>query len=102
VTIEESVFIGHGVTFINDRYPRATTTNGDLQTESDWHLETTVVKKGASVGSGATILSNLTIGENAIIGAGSVVTKDVPDNAVVVGNPARVIRVVDNELRMAK
>src|SRR6266536_383754 len=92
VTIEDNVFIGHGVTFINDSYPRATTVEGQLQTESDWKVERTVVKKGASIGSGSTILSNVTIGENAIVGAGSVVTKDVPANAVVAGNPARVRR----------
>jgi acetyltransferase-like isoleucine patch superfamily enzyme len=92
VTIEDNVFIGHGVVFINDTYPRATTTDGKLQTEADWHVERTVVKKGASIGSGCTILANVTIGENALVGAGSVVTKDVPPRAVVVGNPARVVR----------
>jgi acetyltransferase-like isoleucine patch superfamily enzyme len=91
VTIEDNVFIGHGVTFINDSYPRATT-SGELQTEKDWRVETTVVKRGASVGSGSTILSNLVIGENAIVGAGSVVTHDVPANTIVAGNPARVLR----------
>jgi acetyltransferase-like isoleucine patch superfamily enzyme len=94
VTIEDNVFIGHGVTFINDTYPRATTANGGLQTESDWKVEQTLVKEGASVGSGATILSNVTIGECAIVGAGSVVTKHVPANAVVAGNPARVLRLL--------
>src|SRR6201997_4706637 len=89
VSIEDNVFIGHGVTFINDSYPRATTGEGQLQTESDWKVERTLIKKGASIGSGSTILSNLTIGENAIVGAGSVVTKDVPANAIVAGNPAR-------------
>ena len=92
VTIEDGVFVGHGVTFINDPYPRATSATGDLQTEADWKVEPTLVKKGASIGSGSTILSNVTIGENAIIGAGSVVTKDVPKNAVVAGNPARFLR----------
>ena len=88
VTIEDNVFIGHGVMFINDIYPRATA-NGELQTEADWKVEKTVVKKGASIGSGSTILSNVTIGENAIVGAGSVVTKDVPANSIVAGNPAK-------------
>jgi acetyltransferase-like isoleucine patch superfamily enzyme len=92
VTIEDEVFIGHSVTFINDSYPRATTGAGNLQTEADWTVEATVVKKGASIGSGATILSKVTIGENAIVGAGSMVTKDVPANTVVAGNPARVLR----------
>src|SRR5215468_7547521 len=88
VTIEDDVFIGHGVMFINDSYPRSTA-NGRLQTEADWKVEKTVIKKGASIGSGATILCNITIGENALIGAGAVVTKDVPANAVVAGNPAK-------------
>ena len=92
VTIEDCVFIGHGVTFINDSYPRAANPDGSLQTEKDWKVEYTLVKKGASIGSGSTILSGITIGENAIVGAGSVVTKDVPANAIVAGNPARVIR----------
>lgn len=92
VTIEDNVFIGHGVTFINDSYPRATTPDGELQTETDWHVEPTVVKRGASIGSGSTILSNVVIGENAIVGAGSVVTHDVPPDTVVAGNPARVLR----------
>jgi acetyltransferase-like isoleucine patch superfamily enzyme len=92
VTIEDGVFVGHGVTFINDSYPRATTDAGTLQTEADWQVESTIVKKGASIGSGATILSKVTIGENAIVGAGSVVTKDVPANCIVAGNPARVRR----------
>jgi acetyltransferase-like isoleucine patch superfamily enzyme len=96
VIIEDNVFVGHGVMFINDSYPRATTGNGDLQTEADWKVERTVVRKGASIGSGATILSNTNIGENAIVGAGSVVTKDVPPNAIVAGNPARVLRYIKN------
>ena len=91
VTIEDNVFVGHGVAFINDTYPRATT-DGQLQTESNWTVEKTLVKKGASIGSGATILSKVTIGENAIVGAGSVVTKDVPANTIVAGNPARPLR----------
>ena len=94
VVIEDQVFIGHGVTFTNDSYPRATTTAGSMQTESDWKVERTVVGKGASVGSGATILSNKSIGENAIVGAGSVVTKDVPPNAIVAGNPAKILRYI--------
>src|SRR5271157_6025191 len=98
VTVEDNVFIGHGVTFINDSYPRATSAEGQLQTEADWKVELTVVKKGASIGSGATILSRVTIGENAIVGAGSTVTKDVPKNAIVAGVPAKVLRcLVDNE-----
>jgi len=96
VTIEDNVFIGHGVTFINDSYPRATTAGGNLQTEADWKVERTVVKKGASIGSGATILSKVRIGENAIVGAGSVVTKDVPQNSIVAGNPARFLRFIEH------
>jgi acetyltransferase-like isoleucine patch superfamily enzyme len=92
VTIEDEVFIGHSVTFINDMYPRATTESGGLQTESDWKVDKTLVKRRASIGSGSTILANVTIGENAIVGAGSVVTKDVPANSIVAGNPARVLR----------
>jgi acetyltransferase-like isoleucine patch superfamily enzyme len=94
VTIEDDVFVGHGVTFINDTYPRATVPGGGLQTEADWKVEKTLVKRGASIGSGATILCNVIVGENAIVGAGSVVTKNVPANAVVAGNPARVLRVL--------
>ncbi len=94
VEIEDNVFVGHGVVFINDSYPRATTADGQLQTEQDWKVEKTVVKKGASIGSGATILSKIVIGENAIVGAGSVVTKDVPAGTIVAGNPARVLRKV--------
>ena len=94
VVIEDNVFVGHSVTFINDTYPRATTSLGNLQTEQDWRVEGTVIKRGASIGSGATVLCNVTIGENAIVGAGSVVTKDVPDNAVVAGNPAKVLRYI--------
>jgi acetyltransferase-like isoleucine patch superfamily enzyme len=95
VLIEDNVFIGHGVRFINDSYPRATTLEGNPQTEADWKVEPTAIKKGASIGSGATILSNTNIGENAIVGAGSVVTKDVPPNAIVAGNPARVLRYIE-------
>ena len=101
VTIEDNVFVGHGVTFINDMYPRATTWNGRLQTEKDWKVEPTRVKRGASIGSGATILSNVIIGENALVGAGSVVTRDVPDNAIVAGNPARLLRMLAAEQRAA-
>lgn len=95
VVIEDQVFIGHGVMFINDSYPRATTVEGSLQTEADWKVESTVVEKGASIGTGATILSNIKVGENAIVGAGSVVTKDVPSNAIVAGNPARILRYIE-------
>ena len=103
VTIEDNVFIGHGVTFINDTYPRATAANGGLQTEADWKVETTLIKKGASIGSGATILANVVVGEEAIIGAGSVVTKSVPSGAIVAGNPARPLRVITPvHLRRAK
>ena len=98
VTIEDQVFIGHNVAFINDSYPRAATGAGQLQTEADWKVETTLVKKGASIGSGSTILANVTIGENALVGAGSVVTKNVPANTIVAGNPARVLRSVEPSL----
>jgi acetyltransferase-like isoleucine patch superfamily enzyme len=96
VVIEDEVFIGHGVMFINDSYPRATTLSGGLQTEADWKVEPTTVKKGASIGSGATILSRTCVGENAIVGAGSVVTKDVPPNSIVAGNPAKVLRYIEH------
>ena len=96
VTIEDDVFIGHSVAFINDIYPRATA-SGQLQTEADWKVAPTLVKKGASIGSGATILANVTIGENAIVGAGCVVTKSVPPNAIVAGNPARLLRYFDDK-----
>jgi acetyltransferase-like isoleucine patch superfamily enzyme len=101
VTIEDDVFIGHSVTFINDSYPRATS-EGRLQTEADWKVEKTLVKKGASIGSGATILSNVTIGENAIVGAGSVVTRDVPANMIVAGNPAKILRSIAPELKVSR
>ncbi len=92
VVLEDEVFIGHGVMFTNDRIPRATAADGKLQTEADWKCESTVIKKGASIGSGVTLLCGITVGERAIVGAGSVVTKDVPKNAVVAGNPAKVLR----------
>ena len=92
VTLENDVFVGHNVTFINDRYPRATNGTGKLQTEADWNCIKTVVKQGASIGSGATLLCGITVGENALIGAGSVVTRNVPPGAVVAGNPARVVK----------
>ena len=92
VTIEDNVFIGHNVTFVNDKYPRATTADGRLQRETDWVCEPTLVQRGASIGSSATVLGGLTVGENAIVGAGSVVTRDVPANTIVAGNPARVLR----------
>ena len=95
VTIEDEVFIGHGVMFINDRYPRATTGGGELQTEADWQVVPTLVKHGASIGSNATVLCGVTIGEGAIVGAGSVVTHDVPAHAIVAGNPARIIRWIE-------
>lgn len=92
VTIEDNVFVGHNVTFINDRFPRATTADGALQGKADWVCEPTLVKRGASIGSSVTVLGGITVGENAIVGAGSVVTKDVPANTVVAGNPARILR----------
>ena len=92
VTIEDEVFVGHGVMFINDRYPRAATDSGALQTEADWQVVPTVIQKGASLGSNATILCGVTVGAGAVVGAGSVVTKDVPPHTIVAGNPARVIR----------
>lgn len=95
VEIQDNVFVGHNVSFINDKYPRSANADGTLQTEADWTVVRTLVKKGASIGTSATILCGVTIGENAIVGAGSVVTKDVPDNAVVAGNPARLMRKVE-------
>ena len=95
VTIEDNVFVGHNVTFINDVYPRSTNSDGTLQTESDWHCVPTLIKKGASIGSSVTLLCGITIGENAIVGAGSVVTKDVPANTIVAGNPARILRKIE-------
>ena len=92
VTLEDEVFVGHGVTFINDRYPRATNAQGSLQTEADWKCVPTLVKRGAAIGSGSTLLCGITIGERAMVGAGSVVTKDVPAGAIVAGNPARVMK----------
>jgi len=97
VDIEDNVFIGHGVTFTNDTYPRSTNSDGTLQTGSDWEVRPTVVRKGASIGSGSTLLFNLSVGENAIVGAGSVVTKDVPPNTIVAGNPARVLRSIKTQ-----
>ncbi|HEY3027432.1 MAG TPA: acyltransferase [Pyrinomonadaceae bacterium] len=91
VTIEDEVFIGHGVTFVNDKHPRATNDDGSLQTEKDWIVQPTIIRKGASIGSGAVILCNLSIGERAIVGAGAVVTRDVPARATVAGNPARAV-----------
>lgn len=97
VTLEDEVFIGHGVTFTNDRYPRAANADGSLQTASDWQCIGTRVKRGASIGSGATLLCGITIGERAVVGAGSVVTRDVPPDAVVAGNPARILRTTLHE-----
>jgi len=102
VTIEDNVFIGHGVVFVNDSYPRATAAGGGLQTEADWKVEKTLIRKGASIGSGATILANLSIGENAIVGAGAVVTKDVPANAIVAGNPSKVFRYIEQTEEVTK
>ena len=102
VDIEDNVFVGHSVAFINDTYPRSTTAGGQLQTEADWKVEKTFVKKGASIGSGCTILANVTIGENAIVGAGSVVTRDVPANSIAFGNPARVHRYIDQPMEVTK
>lgn len=102
VSIEDNVFVGHGVTFINDSYPRATTPGGDLQTEADWKVEQTIVKRGASIGSGSTILSRVTIGENAIVGAGSVVTRDVPSGSIVAGNPAKLLRYIEENVGASK
>src|SRR5438093_9353100 len=102
VIIEDNVFVGHGVTFINDSYPRATTSNGSLQTDNDWKVEPTLVRAGASIGSGATILAGITIGVNALIGAGSVVTRDVPANAIVVGVAARTVRTISEGAGVAQ
>jgi acetyltransferase-like isoleucine patch superfamily enzyme len=101
VTLEDNVFIGHGVTFINDMYPRATDASGRLQTESDWTVAPTLVKRGASIGSGATILANVVIGEEAIVGAGSVVTRDVAARSIVAGNPARQLRYITSEVEVS-
>jgi acetyltransferase-like isoleucine patch superfamily enzyme len=97
VTIEEEVFIGHGVTFVNDKYPRATNGDGGLQSEQDWKVAPTIVKRGASVGSGSTVLCNVVIGEGSIVGSGSVVTRDVPPWTIVAGNPAKIIRRISHE-----
>jgi acetyltransferase-like isoleucine patch superfamily enzyme len=97
VTIEDNVFVGHNVTFINDMYPRAANSDGSLQTEADWTVIKTLIKKGASLGSSSTILAGVTVGEGAIVGAGSVVTKDVPPRTIVAGNPARIIRKIENQ-----
>ena len=102
VDIQDNVFVGHNVAFINDTYPRATTGGGVMQTEADWKVEKTFVRTGASIGSGCTILANVTIGENAIVGAGSVVTRDVPPNSIVYGNPAKVHRYIDQTTEATK
>jgi acetyltransferase-like isoleucine patch superfamily enzyme len=99
VKIEDNVFIGHGVMFINDKYPRATAESGALQTESDWKVERTFIKKGASIGTNSVVLSSVTVGENSIVGAGSVVTKDIPDNVIAAGNPCRVLRKIEDKSR---
>jgi acetyltransferase-like isoleucine patch superfamily enzyme len=97
VTIEAGVFVGHGVTFINDRVPRATNGAGELKSEADWSCQRTIIRRGASIGSGATLLGGIVVGENALVGAGSVVTKDVPPNAVVAGNPAAILKLMEND-----
>jgi acetyltransferase-like isoleucine patch superfamily enzyme len=102
VTIEDEVFVGHGVMFVNDSFPRATTASGQMQTESDWKVERTLVKAGASIGTGATILANVVIGEHAMIGAGAVVTKNVPPYTIVAGNPARILRRMNPDSRSAE
>ena len=102
VEIEDNVFVGHGVVFINDTYPRATTRAGELETDADWKVERTLIRKGASIGSGATILSNITVGGNAIVGAGSVVTKNVPANSIVAGNPAKFLRSIEQITEVSK
>ncbi len=94
VTIEDDVFVGHDVMFINDKYPKATSESGELQTEEDWEVISTIVKKGASIGSNATLLCGITVGSGSVIGAGSVVTRDVPDKTIVAGNPAKIIRTI--------
>jgi UDP-2-acetamido-3-amino-2,3-dideoxy-glucuronate N-acetyltransferase len=94
VHIEDDVFIGHNVTFINDKYPHSTNSNGTMQTEADWKVEETFIKKGASIGSSTTILCGITVGENAMTGSGSIITKNVPANSIVAGNPAKVIRLI--------
>ncbi len=101
VTLEDEVFVGHNVTFINDRYPRATNAAGELQTEADWKCIRTLIKRGASIGSSATLLCGITVGEYAVVGAGSVVTKDVPAGAVVAGNPARIMKLLPKKEKHA-